>query len=185
MKNESRKLEVTLATKITIFRILLTLPIVILLSFGEFYVSFVLFIFASVTDFLDGYLARKMNEVTALGKFIDQLADKILITSILIVFMDIGFLGSWFVIVTVVRDIIVNGIRMVAAEKGVVIAADKLGKLKTVSQVALVMVLFIQGIIGLQASWVSTVLIWLSFLLTVISGINYTFRNIHVLKGAN
>ncbi|MDI3473450.1 MAG: CDP-diacylglycerol---glycerol-3-phosphate 3-phosphatidyltransferase [Thermotogaceae bacterium] len=185
MRSESQKLEITLATKITILRVLLTVPIVVLMSFGEFYISFALFIFASVTDFLDGYLARKMNEVTVLGKFIDQLADKILITSTLIAFMDIGFLGSWFVIVTVVRDIIVNGIRMIAAEKGIVIAADKLGKIKTVSQVVLIIVLFIHGIINLQTSLVSTILVWLSFLFTVISGINYTFRNIHVIKGAN
>ena len=179
-----QKFQITLATKITILRILLTVPIVVLVSFNEFYVSFVLFIFASVTDFLDGYLARKMNEVTNLGKFVDQLADKILITSTFIAFMGLGFLGTWFVITVVVRDIIVNGVRMIAAEKGKVIAADKLGKIKTIFQVALVFLLFIHGLIGLQGSGMLTILVWMSFFLTVISGINYVIRNIHIFKGA-
>lgn len=183
MNQTYQKLRVTLATKITLFRILLAVPIVILIAFREFYASFALFIFASVTDFLDGYLARKRNEITDLGKFADQLADKILITSVFIIFMDLGFLGAWFVITVVVRDIVVSGIRMIAAEKGRVIAADKLGKFKTISQVSLIFILFIHGITGLQDSFLLTVLIWLSFSLTVLSGMNYFFKNIRIFKG--
>jgi len=184
MSQANQKPQITLATKITLFRVLLTIPIVTLLGFKEFYISFILFIFASVSDFLDGYLARKRNEITDLGKFADQLADKILITSVFIIFMNLNFLGAWFVITVVVRDIVVSGIRMIAAEKGKVIAADKIGKFKTVTQVSLIFVLFIHGIFGLQDSSLLVLLTWLSFALTVLSGINYLLKNIHIFKGA-
>lgn len=162
----------TLATKITFFRILL-IPVILFFMAGSSYfqlVAAILFVVASATDWLDGYVARKYNQVSVLGKFLDPLADKLLVLGILIVFVEAGVLMSIPVVIIVFREIIVTGVRLIAAGKGTVIAASVLAKYKTTAQmVAVAMMLF--GIpFSLEVFWVSV-------FLTVISGIDYIVKN--------
>lgn len=124
------------------------------------------FVVAAFTDTADGYIARKHGIVTNLGKFIDPLADKILVTAVLVALVELQRLSAWMVVVIVSREFIVTGLRMVAAAEGVVIAASKWGKLKTVSQIiAIVMLIF--SIPGGMA------VMWVAMILTVFSGIDY------------
>ena len=124
------------------------------------------FIIASITDAVDGYIARKRNIVTNLGKFIDPLADKILVIAVLTALVELHRFPAWMVVVIISREFIVSGLRMVAASEGVVIAASKGGKLKTVTQIiGIILLLF--NIPGAMA------VMWLAVILTVWSGIEY------------
>ncbi|KUK83470.1 MAG: CDP-diacylglycerol--glycerol-3-phosphate 3-phosphatidyltransferase [Petrotoga mobilis] len=154
-------------------RIILAVPIFILTVFGEpFYiVALVLFIIASLTDWLDGYVARKTGQVTDIGKFFDQISDKILINSVFIAMLGVGILPAWFVAVIVSRDTFVSGLRMAAANKNIVVPADKFGKLKTVLEIALIIVIYLM----LWNFLVST-LIYLTVIISLLSGVNYTLK---------
>ena len=124
------------------------------------------FVIAALTDTADGYIARKHGIVTNLGKFIDPLADKILVTAALIALVELQRLSAWIVVVIVSREFIVTGLRMVAAAEGVVIAASKWGKIKTVSQIiAICMLIF--GVPG------GNLAMWIAMILTVFSGVDY------------
>lgn len=127
-----------LANKITLLRILMA-PLVVILLYFEGPVFCVLaalaFIFASITDWVDGYIARRENMVTSMGKFLDPLADKVLICSVLIMFVKLGWAPAWVVIVIVCRELVVTGLRAMAIDEGVVLAADYFGKAKTVLQI--------------------------------------------------
>lgn len=126
----------TTATKITFVRVFLIPVFIILLMLGDEtlkMVALAIFIIASVTDFVDGYIARKYNQVTNLGKFLDPLADKLLVTAALMMFVEWGQLPAWTVFLVITREFAVTGLRLVAVEKGVVIAAGKSGKIKTAS----------------------------------------------------
>ena len=188
------------------FSRILIIPIFVALFYVQFtahyFVCGALFIIACVTDFLDGAIARKHNLVTNLGKFLDPIADKVLVLAGLILFLTVpqifcNNLGNWAIIVAgcgvaviIARELIVSGFRMVAASSGEVIAADKIGKYKTFSQDLCVgFLLFGEGISELTGSLVGVVvnltglsLFIVSVLLTVISGVNYLAKNIHVLK---
>lgn len=129
---------ITTATWITIVRILLTVPVVISLETGHYLCGFVLVVVAALTDFLDGWIARKFNQVSDLGKFLDQIADKILINAVLIEMAVAGFLWPWLVVVIVGRDTLVSGLRMFAASRQKVIPANIWGKAKTVAQFVMV-----------------------------------------------
>lgn len=138
-----------------------------------------IFIVASFTDFLDGKIARKYNLVTNFGKFMDPLADKLLVCSALVCFVELSQLPAWMVIVIISREFIISGFRLVASDNGVVIAASYWGKFKTASQMVMVVLL----IFNFSAlSVLTTAFIWIALALTVISLIDYLVKNAHVLK---
>ena len=139
-------------------------------------ISAFLFIFASVTDWLDGYLARKNNLVTNFGKFMDPLADKLLVTGALLCLMERDVVTFWAVMIIIAREFIVTGLRLVAVTKGIVIAAGQLGKLKTVMQLIAISV----AILGLPKI-VIDILIYISVFLTALSGADYLIQNRKVL----
>ena len=144
------------------------------------YISVGIFIAASVTDWFDGYLARKNNLVTNFGKFMDPLADKLLVCSALICLIELDKLPAWIVIIIIAREFIISGFRLIAAENGVVIAANYWGKFKTVSQMLMIILLILNfgGIFDV----IETILIWLSLALTVISLLTYIMHNRKVLS---
>ncbi len=142
------------------------------------YIAAVIFIVASFTDFLDGSIARKYNLVTNFGKFMDPLADKLLVCSGLICFTGLGQLPAWIVIIIISREFIISGFRLVASDNGIVIAASYWGKFKTASQ----MIMSVLLIVNIPAlSIVTTALIWISLILTVISLVDYIAKNHQVL----
>lgn len=133
------------------------------------------FIIASITDAADGYIARKRGIVTNLGKFIDPLADKILVTAVLVSLVELQRLPAWIVVVIVSREFIVTGLRMVAAAEGIVIAASKGGKAKTVSQIVAIAMMILNVPGGI---WV----MWLAMVLTVWSGMDYLIKGKELLS---
>lgn len=143
------------------------------------YASCVLFIIASATDLFDGMIARQQNTITNLGKFLDPLADKLLICSILIMLVRLGpewRVPAWAVIIIVGREVAVTGMRAVASDMGKVIAADKFGKLKTVLQIfAMVPLLWHYPFMGYDVRIPGQILFWAAVALTVISGANYLY----------
>lgn len=143
----------------------------------------IIFVIASLTDTLDGYIARRDNLITDFGKFMDPLADKLLVCSALICFVEIGYISSWIVILIISRDFIISGFRMLAASKGITIAANIWGKLKTVSQMILIIVMLCNfaGIFKFL-SVTTTPLIWLTILLTIVSAATYILDNLNVIK---
>lgn len=186
--------------KITLVRILL-IPIVVALYLlaqleGCAYfklISLGILILAEATDFLDGYLARKNNQVTSLGKFLDPIADKVLTTAaLLLVVADQTIPAPYGVIVSVIilsRELIISAFRQIAASKNIIMAADKWGKLKTVTQdIALPILFFVSYINGLNntiAKYMSIsgyIMIGVATILTIISGVNYIVKNREVLK---
>ncbi|MGO4887711.1 CDP-diacylglycerol--glycerol-3-phosphate 3-phosphatidyltransferase [Anaerobacillus sp. MEB173] len=145
-------------------------------------IAALIFIVAASTDWLDGYYARKHNLVTNLGKFLDPLADKLLITAALICLVELQFLAAWIAIVIVSREFAVTGVRLVAAADGSVIAASPLGKLKTVFQIIAVSALLLHN---LPFEWIgfpfATIMIWLAAIMTIVSGWDYFAKNKHIL----
>lgn len=168
---------------ITWARVVLTAIIVFLLLNGFYLSAFVLFLIASISDYFDGYFARKLNQVTNFGKIFDQMSDKILITSILIVFVQLGLVSSWILVVIVFRDTLVSTVRMAAAYGNKVIAANYFGKLKTVSQMIWTIGIFLQ-LVGFESLVIFNVLLsYLVVFLTVVSGLVYMVQNKEILKG--
>ncbi len=162
--------------KLTILRILLVPVFIVLLLQGMNIAAGVVFIAASLTDTLDGYLARKNNEITVFGKFMDPLADKLLVCSALICLVDLHRIPSWVAILIVGRDFIISGFRLVAAERGIVIAANMWGKVKTVVQMVMIIVIVFDIFAPLQIC-----LYVVAAALTVISLVIYLKDNIQVL----
>ena len=144
------------------------------------YISLTLFVVASVTDWCDGYLARINNLVTNFGKFMDPLADKLLVCSAMICMIDLKRLSAWFVIIIIAREFIISGFRLIAAENGIVIAANYWGKFKTASQMIMIILLILHfdGIFVI----LEQIFIWLSLALTIISLITYIWQNRTVLS---
>lgn len=177
------------ANNLTLARIGVVPLLVVMLSYpGRIMclVAMLVFIAAAVTDIFDGYIARRFNLVTTLGKFLDPLADKLLVASTLIMLAGQGFIPAWVAVVIIGREIAVTGLRAVAADMGVVIAADAFGKLKTVMQaVALCPLILHYPWYGLDPQPLGTVLLYVALVLTVGSGINY-FSNFYgvVTRGA-
>ena len=176
-----------LPNKLTILR---TLMIPVFLFFlltdcaGDYskWIAVVVFILASLTDFLDGHIARKYNLVTNFGKFMDPLADKLLVCSALICFVELDKLPAWMVIIIIAREFIISGFRLVASDNGIVIAASWWGKSKTISQMIMT-ILLIADIPALSV--LNTVLIWVALILTVVSLIDYLVKNKNVLSMQN
>ncbi len=142
--------------------------------------AMITFILASLTDAADGYIARRYNYVTTFGKFMDPLADKLLVCSALICLVDLGRIESWIVIIIIAREFIISGFRLVAADKGVVIAANIWGKLKTIAQ--MIMVILMVGNFGGFLGVVAVFLKWIALALTLISLATYMLQNRHVLE---
>lgn len=153
-----------------------TLPI-------QHFVAAIIFIVASSTDWLDGYYARKYNLVTNMGKFLDPLADKLLITAAFVSLVELNMFPAWAAIVILTREFAVTGLRLVAAGDGIVIAASKWGKWKTVSQLISASALLLHNMIfELFSIPFSTMMIYVAVILTVLSGVDYFVKNWHVLK---
>lgn len=192
-----------LPNKLTMGRIVLSILIIILLLFPfqsagidmpqlfvnekividiKYLIAGVLFIIASLTDFLDGYIARKYNLVTDFGKLIDAIADKILVNSVLIILSATGFIHPIIPVVIILRDSIVNSIKMLAASKGKVVAAIKSGKFKTAClMIGIVLTLFYNMPFELFNLRVSDFILFLAAILSIISGIQYYILNKHLI----
>ena len=143
------------------------------------WIALVIFCVASLTDMLDGKIARARNLVTNFGKFMDPLADKLLVCSAMICMIPSGKLQAWFVIIIIAREFIISGFRLVASDNGIVIAASYWGKFKTVSQMFMIIVLIMD--LGGVFDVIGTVLIWASLILTLISLVDYIAKNVQVL----
>ena len=174
-----------LPNKLTILRVIL-IPFFVFFLISPFfdgygnYIALAIFIIASLTDMADGKIARKYNLVTNFGKFMDPLADKLLVCSAMICFIELEKLPAWFVIIIIGREFIISGFRLIAAENGVVIAANYWGKFKTVSQMIMIILLLID--LGGVFDILEEIFIWLSLALTVISLITYIWQNRSVLS---
>ena len=144
------------------------------------YVSAAIFIVASLTDMLDGKIARKYNLVTNFGKFMDPLADKLLVCSALICLIELGQLPSWMVIMIISREFIISGFRLVASDNGVVIAASYWGKFKTTFQMLMIILLILD--LGEAFALVETIVVWIALILTVVSLADYLLKNKEVMK---
>ena len=145
----------------------------------------IIFLLAAITDFIDGYVARKYNMITDFGKFMDPLADKLLVTAALLVLLENGLISGWVVFVISAREFIVTGFRTIAASKGVVIAAGWLGKIKTVVQFMMISTLLLLNYPFEIFNWpVDRIFIALAVVLTVASGVEYIYKNLHIFDEA-
>jgi len=169
-----------LPNKITLSRIFLMPLIVILLYFegkNACLVAALCFTAASVSDLIDGHIARRSNMVTSIGKFLDPLADKVLISSVLIMLVKLGWVEAWIAVVIICRDLVITGLRAIAVDEGVVIAADKFGKLKTILQMlALIPLVLHYGWLGFSPIPLGEFLLYIALALTVFSGANYIYK---------
>ena len=175
-----------LPNKLTIFRVILIPFFVFFLLYPGFegygnYIAAVIFVAASLTDFADGKIARKYNLVTNFGKFMDPLADKLLVCSAMICLIETGQLASWIVIVIISREFIISGFRLVASDNGVVIAASYWGKFKTTFQMLMIIVLVLD-IDHVFFDVLGVILTYIALILTIISLIDYVVKNKSVLK---
>lgn len=177
------------ANKLTLLRVVLVPFYMIFLLRPDFVsqmIALAIFIIASLTDALDGHIARKYNQITAFGKFVDPLADKMLITAAFLVFLAQGIMNVWAVMIVLAREFVVAGIRLSAVTEGKVIAASFWGKLKTVSQmlavIAAMLLLNISVIPHEVSMLITNILIWISVIFTVFSGADYLIKNKSLLK---
>lgn len=194
-----------LPNKLTVFRIILVpVFVAVILSPpvpGHYLWSWLIFGGASLTDHFDGRIARKRNQITNFGKFLDPLADKILVVSAFVCLMQLGFANIWCVLIVIAREFMVTFIRLIAAENGVVIAANKWGKAKTISQMAAVLLIlamqYVQELVaagalhpfaiagaGSDSAFLlfGNILVWIAAALTLISGAVYLKQNIRLIN---
>jgi CDP-diacylglycerol---glycerol-3-phosphate 3-phosphatidyltransferase len=149
------------------------------------FVGALIFIIASSTDWVDGHYARKYNLVTNMGKFLDPLADKLLVSAALIVLVELGFAPSWIVIVIISREFAVTGLRLLLAGEGEVVAANMLGKIKTWAQIVAISALLLHNIIFEMISFrFDIVALYVALIFTIWSGWDYFSKNSHVLKNS-
>ena len=173
-----------LPNKLTVFRVVLVpFFVVFLLLSGTNeslkWVALVIFVVASLTDLLDGHIARSRNLVTTFGKFMDPLADKILTISGMICLIELGRIPSWIVVIIVAREFIISGFRLIATEHGIVIAANYWGKWKTTFQMIMI-ILMIMNLPALQM--VTTIVMWVALVLTIVSLVTYITQNMDVVR---
>ena len=170
-----------LPNKLTLLRICL-IPVFVILMLSQvsnfFLISCIIFIIASITDFLDGKIARKYNLVTDFGKFMDPLADKLLVLSALICMIEYDLVAGWMVIIIVARELTVSILRAIAADNGKVIAASGGGKIKTTSQmIAIILLLIGANYSNSQIVFVGTIARYIATIFTLYSGIDYLYKN--------
>jgi len=172
-----------LPNKLTVFRVIL-IPFFVLfllvdLTVYDKWIALAIFIIASLTDFLDGHIARKYHLVTNFGKFMDPLADKLLVCSALICLIELNRIPAWVVIVIIAREFIISGFRLVASDNGIVIAASYWGKFKTTFQIVMICLM----IADLSPLYLVTQLVmWIALALTVISLVDYLVKNKSVME---
>ena len=174
-----------LPNKLTVLRVCMVPVFVVFMLWNGFgtaskYVAAAIFILASMTDWLDGYLARKNNLVTDFGKFMDPLADKLLVCSALICMIELRELPAWMVIIIISREFIISGFRLVAVDNGIVIAASWWGKAKTISQ--MIMIILLIASFGGIFNVLETAFVYIATVLTVISLVDYIWKNRAVLN---
>ena len=193
-----------LPTKLTVLRLILSLVIIVLLCFpfylvglqfptfaigavafeSQYIVAGIIFIIASLTDWLDGYLARKNNQITDTGKMLDAIADKVLVNSVLIILAAHGYIHEIVPVIIVLRDIVVNAIKMEAAGKGKVVAAIGSGKLKTATTMVAIIFLFLYQVEIFELpifGYIGAVMMYLALGFTILSGIEYFWKNRKVI----
>lgn len=163
-----------LPNKLTLFRVFLVPIFVLLLLLGYKWAALGVFFLACFTDFADGRIARKYNLVTNFGKFMDPLADKLLICSALVCLVELGAIPAWITIIIIAREFVVSGLRLIAANAGIVIAASWWGKFKTASQMTMI-ALLVANITELK--YLTEMMVWLTLALTLISMIDYIWQN--------
>ena len=181
-------MQMNLANKLTTLRVVL-IPVFLVLLLSPLiaepinrYIAVGIFIAASITDFLDGYIARSRNMITNFGKFMDPLADKLLVCSALVSMVELGDLPAWVVVITLSREFAITGFRTLAMQANIVMAASWWGKLKTTTQMIMIIVVLLQ----IQASVmnvIETILVALAVFFTIVSGVDYIVKNKAVLKG--
>ncbi|MBU5254811.1 CDP-diacylglycerol--glycerol-3-phosphate 3-phosphatidyltransferase [Tissierella praeacuta] len=175
-----------LANKITIFRVFLV-PIFMFVLYSNLpyntYFAAAIFIIASLTDTLDGYVARSRNMITNFGKFVDPLADKVLVSAALISLVELGKVPGWVVVLIIAREFTITGFRIIAASEGINIAASSLGKIKTITQLVAIIALLLNNfpfsLINLPFDYI---MLYISLFFTIISGIDYIYKNKSALK---
>ena len=167
------------ANKLTLLRVVM-IPLFLLVLYldvpGANYWALAIFVIASLTDTLDGYIARHYNQTTDFGKFMDPLADKCLVTAAMLGFVEIGQMPGWALLVVIIREFGVSGLRMVAADKGRVIAAGWSGKVKTASTMVCIVLMLLP-----IAPWVNNICVAVIVLATIYSGVEYFMKNLDVL----
>src|SRR5690625_809549 len=188
--NIPNKITLSRICLIPVFILILSIP----LDWGEWvigtttlpvvhFTAAVIFLIASLTDWLDGYYARKYNLITNMGKFLDPLADKLLVSAAFILLVELDLAAAWIVILIISREFAVTGLRLVAAGEGIVLAASNMGKLKTVSQISAIALLLLHNYpfsyIGFPFA---TIVLYLAMIITVISGCDYFIKNWHVMR---
>ncbi len=177
------------ANKLTLLRVVLVpvfMAFLLMNGTAWQFAALAVFVIASLTDMLDGQIARRCNQITTFGKFADPLADKMLTTAAFLVFMQKGIINSWAVMIILAREFMVAGVRLAAVSEGKVIAASFWGKFKTVSQMAAIiiaiLVLNISAVPQSAAVIVTNIFVWISVVLTVISGADYLVKNWNLMK---
>ena len=175
-----------LANKITIARVLM-IPIFMIILFSGInnsnYIAAIIFAIAAATDGLDGHIARSRNQITTFGKFIDPLADKLLVSSALICMIQLGQVPAWIVVVIIAREFTITGFRIIAASEGITIAASPLGKIKTSTQLIAIISILIGNFPFKYINFpFDIIMLYIALFFTVLSGIDYLYRNREVLK---
>lgn len=168
-----------LANKLTLLRVIMIPAFLGVLYWGgpnSEYIALAIFVIASLTDFLDGYIARSRGLVTDFGKFMDPLADKVLVTTAMLWFVQTGVMPAWAVAVVIFREFAISGIRLIAAERGRVIAAAWSGKIKTACTMVFLTLMFLP-----LPEWVDTLGVWVIVVTTVYSGLEYLVKNKDVI----
>ena len=191
-----------LANKLTMIRIFLVPVFLVFITVKDIpygsIIATVIFIIASLTDQLDGYIARSRNQITNFGKFMDPLADKLLVTAALVSLVELKLVAGWAVVIILAREFAVSGLRTLAASDGIVIAASWWGKIKTVTQMIAILLLLLKVNINTSASAISFVnnnsflkgfftyvpetIMFIAVLITIVSGIDYFIKNKHVIS---
>lgn len=174
-----------LANKITLLRVLM-IPLFMIILFSDFsnstYIAALIFTIASATDGIDGYIARSRGQVTTFGKFIDPLADKLLVSTALISLVQLGKVPAWIVVIIIAREFTITGFRIIAASEGITIAASSLGKIKTITQLIAIISLLIDNFpFRLINFSFDIIMLYISLFFTVVSGVDYLYKNRHVL----
>ena len=168
------------ANKITLFRVIL-IPIFLLVCYLDFPyhlpAALAIFVIASLSDFLDGYIARHYNQVTDFGKFMDPIADKVLVISAMVMFVSWGRMPAWILVVVIARELAVSALRMIAVDNGRVIAAGWSGKVKTASTMVCIVLMMLP-----IAYWVNSICVAVIVLTTIYSGVEYFTKNLDVLS---
>ena len=172
-------MKLNLPNTITLIRIAM-IPLIMLFLLlpipGKYLISAIIFVVAAATDGVDGHIARSRNLVTTLGKFLDPLADKLLILATLICLLALDKAGAVAIILILTRELVITGLRAIAADKGVVIAASYFGKFKTVSHIVAISYILLAGQFTALPEVLGTVLLWIAVIITVLSGADYLYK---------